>query len=52
MAGKLLDRPDKPKPIVDSHLQRNFSCILGEAGDMDSEWVVLKAPIADVEELW
>jgi len=58
------DRPGKPKPAVrvnwehlveapvhgvfNSHLRKNFSCILGEVGDMESEWVMFKASIVEV----
>jgi len=57
--GRLLDRPDKPKPVVrvnweglveapvrgvfNSHLRKNFSCIPGEVGDMESEWAMFRA---------
>lgn len=61
--GRLPDRPGKPKRVVrvnwerlaeapvrkvfNSHLRRNFSRIPGEAGDMESEWAMFKASIAE-----
>ena len=61
--GRLPDRPGKPKRVVrvnwerlveapvrgvfNSHLRRNFSCIPGEVGDMESEWAMFRASIAE-----
>ena len=61
--GKLLDRTGKPKHVVqvnwehlnearvretfNSHLQRSFSCIPVEVGDIEPEWAMLKASIAE-----
>ncbi|XP_068451673.1 protein dachsous-like [Clinocottus analis] len=61
--GSWLERPGKPKRVVrvnwerlaedpvrkvfNSHLQKNFSRILGEVGDMESEWTLFKASIVD-----
>ncbi|KAI3357924.1 hypothetical protein L3Q82_016312, partial [Scortum barcoo] len=58
---RLVGRPGKPKCIVrvnrehlseapvceefNTHLQRDFSCILGEIGDVESEWATFKASI-------
>ena len=63
MAGRLPDRPGKPKRVVrvnwerlveapvrrvfNSHLQKNFSCIPGEVGNMESEWAMFRASIAE-----
>ena len=60
--GKILDRPSKPKRvvnwerqgeapvqgIVNSHLRRSFSSILVEVGGIELEWAVFKASIAEV----
>ena len=61
--GRLPDRPDEPKRVVrvnwgslveapvhgvfHSHLRKNFSCIPGEVGDMESEWAMFRASIAE-----
>ena len=61
--GKLLDRPGKPKRVVrvnwerldgapvretfNSHLRRSFSCIPVEVGDIEPEWAMFKASIAE-----
>ena len=61
--GRLPDRPGKPKRVVrvnwerlveapvrkvfNSHLRKNFSCIPGEVGDMESEWAMFRASIAE-----
>ncbi len=62
--GRLPDRPGKPKCVVrvnweclaeppvrgvfNSHLWKNFLCILGEVGDVESEWAMFKASIVEV----
>ena len=62
--GRLPDRPGEPKRVVrvngehlveapvskvfNSHLRKNFSCIPGEVGDMESEWTMFRASIAEV----
>jgi len=64
--GRLPDRPGTPKRVVrvnwerlveapvrkvfNSHLRKNFSCILGKVGDMDPEWAMFRASISS--ELW
>ena len=63
--GKLLDRPGKPKRVVwvnwehldgapvretfNSHLWRSFFCIPVAVGDMEPEWAMFKAFIAEAE---
>ncbi len=62
--GNLPDRPGKPKHVVrlnwdrlteapvrevfNSYLQKNFLCIPGEVGDVESEWAMFKTSIAEV----
>ena len=62
--GRLPDRPGEPKRVVrvnwerlveapvrrvfNSHIWKNFSCIPGEVGDMESEWAMFRASIAEV----
>ncbi len=57
--GRLPNRPGKPKRVVrvnwerlaeppvcgvfNSHLQKNFLCIQGEFGDVESDWAMFKA---------
>jgi len=59
--GRLPDRSGKPKRVVrvnweclvqapvhgvfKSNLRKNFSCILGAVGDIESEWAMFKASI-------
>ena len=61
--GKLLDRPGKPKRVVrvywehlnespvqetfNSHLRWSLSCIPVEVGDIETEWAIFKASIAE-----
>lgn len=61
--GRLQDRPGKPKRVVrvswehtaeasvsrvfNSHLQKNFSFILGDVGDMECELAMFKASIVE-----
>ena len=33
--------------VFNSHLRKNFSCIPGEVGDMESEWAMFKASIIE-----
>ena len=62
--GRLLDKPGRQKrdvrvdlehlveapvcEVFNSHLQRNFSCILGEVGDMESEWAMFRTSVVEV----
>ena len=34
--------------VFNSHLWKNFSCIPGEVGDMESEWAMFRASIAEM----
>ncbi len=61
--GRLLDRPGKPRyvarvnweclaeapvhEVFNSHLRKKFSCILAEAGDVESEWAMFKFSIVE-----
>lgn len=54
--GRLTNTPGKLKPVVSMHwnlrglrhLQKNFSCIPGEVGDMESKRATFKASIMEV----
>ncbi len=63
MARETAGQPGKPKRVVrvnwgrlaeapvcevfNSHVWKNFSYILREVGDMDSEWAMVKASIVE-----
>lgn len=50
--GRLLDKPEhlveaSVRGVFNSQCWKHFACILGEVGDMESEWAVFRAFIVE-----